>query len=75
MNRSSAVKHMNHRHNNTSLMRRAAMAFPAQQSRAESEQWCHLTGKRLAGNRRIEALARRFNCLGYFSEQPGPRAA
>ena len=66
---------MNHHHDNLSPMRRAAMAFPAQRSRAESEQWCHLTGKRLEGNRRIEALARRLNCLGYFNERPGPRAA
>lgn len=66
---------MNHQPNNPNLLRRAAMAFPAQRSRDESEQWCHLTGKRLEGSRRIEALARRLNCLGYFNEQPGPRAA
>ncbi|MCH2135328.1 MAG: hypothetical protein MK101_01965 [Phycisphaerales bacterium] len=60
---------------NLTPMRRAAMAFPAQQSRQASDDWRRMTGRRLDEDRRIDALARRLNCLGYFDETPGPRAA
>jgi hypothetical protein len=67
---------MNRNYDNPSPMRRAALAFPAECSRSASEQWNRMTGKRLGGNRRIDALARRLNILGHFSnESPGPRAA
>ncbi len=49
--------------------------FPVEASRRHSDGWRLMTGRRLDADRRIEALASRFNCLGHFTDGPGPRAA
>lgn len=52
-----------------------SLRFPVEESRICSDQWRYLTGQRLGDDRHLEALARRFNCLGHFTDSPGPRAA
>ena len=52
-----------------------ALRFPVEQSRVLSDHWRYLTGQRLSDDRHLEALARRFNCLGHFGDPNGPRAA
>ena len=51
------------------------LRFPAETSRAQSDAWRFLTGRRLNGDRGLQSLARQLNCLGYFAEPTGPRAA
>jgi hypothetical protein len=51
------------------------LRFPAEASRAQSDAWRFMTGRRLEGDRGLLALARHLNCLGHFAEPPGPRAA
>ncbi|MCH2139165.1 MAG: hypothetical protein MK074_08970 [Phycisphaerales bacterium] len=56
-------------------LHRTSIRFPTEDSRAASDRWRHLTGRRLQDDRSMQSLARRLNCLGHFIDDPGPRAA